>query len=83
MRALTIQRKKELLTKPHWTYHDISEYLECGSTKAIQIKNQALREHSGAIKYLAQCVSVDSVMMCIGTTRERELEIISKTESEA
>lgn len=75
---MTLERKKELLTKPHWTYHDISEYLGCGSTKAIAIKNQALREFGGSIRYLSQCVTVDSVMECIGTTREKEIESIRK-----
>ena len=86
---MTIERREELLTKPYWDYHDISEYLDCGSTKAIQIKNQALREFGGSIRYLSQYVTIDSVMECIGTTREREIEVIrklkedSKEESEA
>jgi len=79
---MTIERREELLTKPHWDYHDISEYLDCGVTKAIQIKNQALREFGGSIRYLSQYVTVDSVMNCIGTTREREIEMIRKIKSE-
>ena len=79
---MTIERREELLTKPHWDYHDISEYLGCGVTKAIQIKNQALREFGGSIRYLSQYVTVDSVMNCIGTTREREIEIIRKIKSD-
>ena len=79
---MTLERKKELLTKPHWTYHDIAEYLNCGTTKAIQIKNQALREFGGSIRYLSQCVTVDSVMECIGTTRDIEIEKIRKLSNE-
>lgn len=77
---MTLARRKELLMKPNWTYHDIAEYADCGTTKAIAIKNQALREFGGAIRYMSQCVTVDSVMKCIGTTRERELEIVSNLE---
>ena len=58
------------------------EYLGCGVTKAIQIKNQALREFGGSIRYLSQYVTVDSVMNCIGTTREREIEMIRKIKSD-
>ena len=83
---MTIERREELLTKPHWDYNDIAEYLECGSTKAIQIKNQALREFGGSIRYLTHYVTIDSVLKCIGTTREIEIETILKLknkESEA
>lgn len=75
---MTTERREQLLTKPHWDYHDIAEYLNCGTTKAIQIKNQALREFGGSIRYLSQHVTIDSVMKCIGTTRDREIEVINK-----
>ena len=77
---MTTERREQLLTKPHWDYHDIAEYLNCGTTKAIAIKNQAAREYGGSIRYMSQCVTVDSVMQCLGTTRERELEIVSNLE---
>ena len=80
---MTIERRQELLTKPYWDYHDIAEYLECGTTKAIQIKNQALREFGGSIRYLSQYVTVDSVMNCIGTTRETEINVILKLKEES
>lgn len=75
---MTTERREQLLTKPHWDYHDIAEYLNCGTTKAIQIKNQALREFGGTIRYLSQHVTIDSVMKCIGTTRDREIEVLNK-----
>ncbi len=75
---MTTERREQLLTKPHWDYHDIAEYLNCGTTKAIQIKNQALREFGGSIRYLSQHVTIDSVMKCIGTTRDREIEVLNK-----
>jgi len=77
---MEIKDKLDLLTKPYWDYHDISRYVNCGTTKAIEIKNQALREFGGSIRYLSQFVTVDSVMKCIGTTREREIEIIEKVQ---
>lgn len=75
---MELSKKLDLLTRPHWDYHCISEYVGCGSTKAIEIKNDALNNHDGAIKYLSQCVTVDSVMKSLGTTREREIEILKK-----
>ena len=72
------ERKMELLTQPQWDYHCISEYVGCGSTKAIEIKNAAIKNHDGAIRYLNNCVKVDSVMKVLGTTREREIELLKK-----
>ncbi len=72
------EERARLLAKPHWDYHDIEAYVGCGSTKAISIKNQAIREFGGAIRYLSQCVSVDSVMRCLGTTREAEIDALSR-----
>lgn len=80
---MTIEKRKELLTKPYWNYHDIATYLECGTTKAIQIKNQALYEFGGSIRYMSQYVTIDSVMKCIGTTREKELAIIELSKEKA
>lgn len=77
---MTVEKRKELLMKPHWTYHDIADYVDCGTTKAIAIKNQALKEFGGSIRYMSQCVTVDSVLQCLGTTRERELGLIEKLE---
>jgi len=78
---MTTERRAELLAKPHWDYHDIAEYVECGTTKAIQIKNRALREFGGSIRYLSQFVSIDSVMECIGTTRAKEIEALKNLNS--
>jgi len=79
---MTIERREELLTKPHWDYNDIAEYLECGSTKAIQIKNQALREFGGSIRYLTHYVTIDSVLKCVGTTRDREIEVLNQIKNQ-
>lgn len=73
---MEVDKKIDLLTRPHWDYHCICEYVGCGSTKAIEIKNDAIKNHDGAIRYLSQCVRVDSVMEVLGTTREREIEIL-------
>lgn len=80
---MTIEKRKELLTKPYWNYHDIADYCECGATKAVQIKNQALKEFGGSIRYMSQFVTVDSVMNCLGTTREKELGLIELAEGKA
>ena len=80
---MDVQRRKELLAQPYWGYHEIAEYCDCGVTKAIQIKNQALKQFGGSIRYMSQYVTIDSVMQCIGTTRDREIEIIRNLEKES
>lgn len=67
--------KIDLLRKPNWTYKDIMEYVGCGKTKAIELKNLATQEHDGAIKYLPHCVKRDSVLKTLGTNYETELKI--------
>lgn len=76
--STTVERKLELLTQPNWDYHCIREYVGCGTTKAIEIKNAAINQFDGSIRYLNQMVKVDSVMKVLGTTREREIELIQK-----
>lgn len=75
---MTIDRRKELLAKPYWDYHDIAEYFDCGTTKAIEIKKQAINIYDGNIKYMSQYAKIDSILKCFGTTRANEIEIINK-----
>ena len=75
---MTIEQRKELLSKPVWNYHDISIFFNCGTTKAIQIKNQACKDFAGSIRYMSQYATVESIMQCVGTTRNKEIEILNK-----
>lgn len=75
---MTLEKRMELLAKNQWDYHDIMLYADVGATKAIAIKNKAIREHGGGVKYMSHRVTVDSVLECLGTTREKEVEIVSR-----
>jgi len=66
--------KKKLLLKPCWSYKDIMEYLGCKHTKAINIKDMAIK-NGGGVKYSTSLAKVDSVLELFGTTREKELSL--------
>jgi len=69
-------KKLDLLLKNAWTYKDIKEYFNVGTTKAINIKNRAIKEFDGVIPFSTQYVKCESVMILFGTTRESELKAI-------
>ncbi len=69
-----------LLAKPIWTYKDIMSYdtsVKSPST-AIRIKNRAIKEQNGGVKYGSQFVKTDSVLALYGTSREVEISLLSK-----
>ena len=63
----------KILQKPYWDYLDIASYLQCGKTKASQIKSTA-SANGGAIEYFPKYVTIDSVLALLGTTREIEIQ---------
>ncbi len=67
--------KQDLLTKPHWNYLDICEYVGCKKSKAYQIIETCKKQLNGAIRFNPSCVSRDSVLAYLGTTIERETYI--------
>ena len=67
------QDKIKILEKPYWDYLDISAYLECGKTKASQIKSNA-SINGGSIEYFPKYVKINSVLALFGTTREIEIQ---------
>ena len=72
-----VKRKLDLITMPCWTYKEIMEYTGTASkTTAIKIKNRAIKLYGGEVAYGTQYVSTNSVLMLMGTTRERELELL-------
>lgn len=73
---LTIERRFELLIKPNWSAKDIAEFNDCKTTKAYRIREIAIHQFSGSIKYLTSRVKVDSALRAMGSSLEQELRLI-------
>lgn len=71
-----------LVLKPIWTYRDIMAYFNIKSkTTASKIKNKAIKEHGGGIKFSTKYVKSEAVLALYGTSREREIEIYTRYEN--
>lgn len=66
--------KKELLLRPTWSYKDIISYFGFGQTKAIKVKDMAIK-NGGGVKYSTSLAKTDCVLALFGTTREKELSL--------
>lgn len=75
-----LQAKYQMLTSVSWTYKDIMSYFPHikSKTTAIKIKNRAIDECNGKVKFGDHLVLADSVLKLMGTSREQEIEIIAK-----
>lgn len=71
-----LKKKIVLLTKPYWNYKDIMFYVEVKKTRAYGIMGECKNHHDGIIRYMGDCVTADSVMSFLGTTREKEIKLI-------
>lgn len=71
-----LKKKISLLTKPYWNYKDIMFYCDVKKTRAYGIMGECKDHHDGIIRYMGDCVTADSVMSFLGTTREKEIRII-------
>ena len=78
---VSIEKKKELLLKPVWTYTDIMDYLDVSSTKAFTIKKEAIK-NGGSVQYGVHYVKCDTVLKLYGTSREEELQALGKVLNE-
>ena len=67
--------KKELLSKPVWTFRDIMNYFGCSQKKAFDIKNKAI-EKGGGVSYGKHYVQSDCVLSLFGTSRQKELKVL-------
>ena len=74
----SLSKMYESLCNPLWNNQMIMTYCECGMNKACEIRQTAIDKYGGAVPMFKKLVKADSVMLAIGTTRERELEICSK-----
>lgn len=70
----TLQRK-ELLLKPVWDYLDIMNYLNVKHSQAYRIKERAIKEFDGTVKFGTKYVKSDSVLALYGTSRAEELKL--------
>jgi len=79
MRA-ELQAKYQMLTCVSWTYKEIMSYFPHikSKTTAIKIKNRAIQECDGKVKFGDNLVLADSVLKLMGTSREKEIEVIAK-----
>lgn len=80
MHANVAAIKMELLTKSAWNYKDIINYFSTvnSAPTAIAIKNRAIKEFDGAVKYGSEYASVESVLNLFGTNREYEINAMRK-----
>lgn len=76
MRNNDIEKRLEILSKSAWTYKDIMNYYDIGSTRACEMKARAIAEFNGSLKYMSDKVKADSVLVMNGTSREREIAIL-------
>ena len=70
---------KKLLAKPIWSCSDIQEYLDCGRTKASQIKARALKI-GGVVRGIPSKVKKDAVLEVLGLDFEDEIKKLNKLE---
>lgn len=75
--------KKEILEIPCWSYKEIMSYYTHIKSKstAIRMKNEAIKKFNGSVPYGNHLASRDSVLKMLGTTVERELEVIKNCET--
>lgn len=74
----TYTHRYELVLKSTWTYKDIMEWCEVSKATAIKIKDRAIKEANGGVKFGSHMATVDSVLSLYGTTRDREVEILRR-----
>lgn len=75
-----MKTKLDLLNLPVWTYKEIMQFDNNIKSKAtaIKVKNRAIKEQNGVVKYGTKYVKTDSVLALYGTTREEELNILER-----
>lgn len=76
---MTIENKLELLSTPVWTIKQIMDYTGIKSrTTATRLKERAFLKHDGKVEYGTQFVKRDAILKLLGTTIQRESEVIDE-----
>ena len=80
MHKNVVANKMELLSKSAWDYRDIMEYFPTikSAPTAIAIKDRAIKEFDGGVKYGSKYATVESVLNLFGTNRDYEINTIKK-----
>lgn len=73
-----VEERFNLIKQPTWTYKEIMKFDNNikSKTTAIRVKNRAIKEQNGSVKFGTQYVSTDAVLALYGTSRENELKIL-------
>ena len=73
-----VENKLELLSRSAWGYKDIMEYFPKvkSAPTAILIKNRAIREFDGKVKYGDEYATVESILNLFGTNRDYEIKAL-------
>lgn len=81
---MTIKEKRELLTKPVWTYKDVKAYTGFKKTKAFEIIKFCKENLNGEVVFREKeaVVRRDSVLEYCGSSIERERYVLKQLEEE-
>ena len=79
---MTISERKELLSKPVWTYRDVMAYCEVKKSKAFQIIKVCKEQLNGRVLFNEHGIKRDSVLAYNSSSIERERYIIQQLEKE-
>lgn len=69
--------RKEIILKPMVNVNDVMFYCDCGKNKAYRIMTACRVKYSGDFGYDKRFITTESLMAFFGTTRERELKLLS------
>lgn len=71
-----LETRIDLLSKSAWNYNDIMSYYPKIKSRptAIKIKDRAIKEFNGGVKYGSIYATVESVLNLFGTNREEEMK---------
>ena len=64
----------DLLGLSIWTNKEIRDYVGCGSTKAVEIRREAIFKHKGLVPMCPKKVYRDAVLKALGLNFYSELE---------
>ena len=84
--------KKEVIEKPVIGYKEIMVYCDCSKSKAYDIMFTCKKKYDGMSAFdknkitteslMKNKITTESLMKLLGTTREKEAEILGKTNNE-
>jgi len=78
MNSQALIERYNLILQPCWTYREIMKYDKSIKSKAtaIKLKDRAIKENNGSVKYGSQYAKTDSVLALYGTDRLTEIKVL-------